>query len=56
MPRRENGRVRGEIFSRDFGLGVAVSKCPFSKWRYELTALIGPMSVTVGLWRNRWWR
>jgi hypothetical protein len=50
------GRFAGEFWSRDIGLAIAFKRRIYGRYRWELFALIGPLSLSVGFVRNRWYR
>jgi hypothetical protein len=51
-----SGRFTGELWARDFGVAVAIHFRPQDRFRWQLFALIGKVSLTVGFVRNRWYR
>ena len=47
------GRITGEFWSRDFGVGVALRRCLHGRFGYELFVLLGSVSLTIGFHPRR---
>jgi hypothetical protein len=51
-----SGRVRGELWSHDFGVAIALRRQAYGRFLWELFVLVGPISLSIGFWRTRWGR
>lgn len=50
------GRVTGEMLSRDFGLAIAIQRRSHERFSWKLLFVVGPATISIGLWRSAWSR